>query len=89
MLKLILLIVIVLAVLWLARAGRRRVNPPAARPGPGAPSAREAMVSCTQCGLHLPKIFRKRPNSTARYRSVHVGHIIHVSEKSPLLFRHG
>jgi len=54
MLKLILLIVIVLAVLWLARAGRRRVNPPAARPGPGAPSAREAMVSCTQCGLHLP-----------------------------------
>ena len=54
MLKLILLIVIVLAVLCLARAGRRRVNPPAARPGPGAPSAREAMVSCAQCGLHLP-----------------------------------
>jgi len=36
------------------RPTRRRAAGPAARPGPGAPSAREAMVSCAQCGLHLP-----------------------------------
>src|SRR5882757_71696 len=45
-------------------------------------------VMIFKCSLHLHQILRERPNSTARYRGVHVGHVIHVSEKSPLLFRH-
>jgi len=53
MLKYLLLIAIVLAVLWIARTGRRRVNPPPGRRDAGN-GANEAMVACAQCGLHLP-----------------------------------
>lgn len=49
--KYLLLILIVLAVLWLARASRRRSAPP--RPQP--PGRGEAMVACAHCGVHLPR----------------------------------
>jgi uncharacterized protein len=50
--KYLLLIVIVLAVLWLARAGRSRG---AARPPSGTPPQPQAMVACAHCGVHLPR----------------------------------
>lgn len=49
--KYLLLIVIVLAVLWLARAGRGR----AARSKPQGPPPGETMVACVHCGVHLPR----------------------------------
>ncbi|HJW10275.1 MAG TPA: PP0621 family protein [Albitalea sp.] len=52
MAKILLLILVVLVVLWFARAGRGRVAPPKPR---AADSPRhEPMVSCAHCGLHLP-----------------------------------
>ncbi|HEV7912741.1 MAG TPA: PP0621 family protein [Albitalea sp.] len=51
--KYLLLIVIVLVVLWFARAGRRQA-PPAAR-GPAAEPAQQPMLACVHCGLHLPR----------------------------------
>lgn len=51
--KFIVLVVVVLAVLWLARSLRRHTRPDDA---PGAPPpAREAMIACSQCGVHLPR----------------------------------
>jgi uncharacterized protein len=52
MAKILLLILVVLGVLWFARAGRGRVAPPTPR-APDVP-LHEAMVSCAHCGLHLP-----------------------------------
>jgi uncharacterized protein len=49
---LVVLLVIVL-VIWLARASRRA--PPLRREGTKKPEALEDMVSCAQCGLHLPR----------------------------------
>lgn len=49
--KYLLLIVVVLAVLWLARAGRSRG---AERPPTGVP-APQTMVACAHCGVHLPR----------------------------------
>lgn len=50
--KYLLVILVVLAVLWLARAGRRRAAPPR-RPPP--PARGEPMVVCAHCGVHLPR----------------------------------
>ena len=50
--KYLLIVLIVLAVLWLARSGRR-VPPPASR-RPAEPT-QQAMLACAQCGLHLPR----------------------------------
>ena len=53
--KYLLLILIVLAVLWFARAGRRRVVPPRTRPDTAASPKQEPMLACAHCGLHLPR----------------------------------
>jgi uncharacterized protein len=62
MAKLVLLVVLVIVVVaWLR--GLRRVQPPREPEGgvppaqaPGAPRVEsEAMVSCAQCGVHLPR----------------------------------
>jgi uncharacterized protein len=52
--KLIVLLVVVFGVLWLARHARRGVQPP---PGdkPVGPQAKEVIVACSHCGLHLPR----------------------------------
>lgn len=49
-----LLLVVVLALVF-AMLARKRARPPAAKPAP-APKAATAlsMVTCAQCGLHLP-----------------------------------
>ncbi len=52
MIKYLLLILVVVGVLWLARTGRRRVEPP--KPRAADVPRHEAMVSCAHCGLHLP-----------------------------------
>ena len=52
--KYLLLILIVLAGLWIARAGRRRVAPPT-RPTAATPPQQEPMLACAHCGLHLPR----------------------------------
>ena len=55
--KFLLLIVLVLIVIWVMRAGPR-MNLPKAPPTPPAPPPHkdeELMLSCAQCGLHLPK----------------------------------
>ena len=50
--KHIILIAVVIAVMWLARSLRRRGR---ASDAPGTPPpAREAMIACSQCGVHLP-----------------------------------
>ena len=53
--KFLLLLLIVLAVVWLVRGARRRVEPPA---NPSAPppasTAAQPIVACAQCGVHLP-----------------------------------
>lgn len=55
--RLILLLVVVLGVIWLVRNLRKPTLPP--RPGPTtpprAPDRLEDMVSCEQCGVHLPR----------------------------------
>lgn len=52
--KLLVLIAVVVAVLWLARSLRR---PPQVPPTPRspAPGTHEEMVTCAQCGVHLPR----------------------------------
>jgi len=52
--KYLVLILVVIAVLWLVRASRRRVDAP--RPGPAAAESqkKETMLACAYCGLHLP-----------------------------------
>ena len=53
MVKFILLVLGLLLVYWLLKGYRRRVD----RAGPKTPPAvdGEAMVQCTQCGVHLPR----------------------------------
>jgi uncharacterized protein len=53
MFKLIVLVAVVLAVLWVMR-GKRPVVPPAAPPRPADPPQQQ-MLACAQCGLHLPQ----------------------------------
>ncbi|HEX6708199.1 MAG TPA: PP0621 family protein [Albitalea sp.] len=53
--KYLLVLLIVLAVLWLARSSRRPLPP---RPDPRqdpAPDRQQAIVACAHCGLHLPR----------------------------------
>jgi uncharacterized protein len=49
--KYLVLILVVLAVLWVAR-GKRPPAVPRQRPGP---TPNEPMLACAQCGLHLPR----------------------------------
>ena len=51
--KFALLILAVLALLWLLRGARQRVRPPVQKPGPAA--SPQPMLTCAQCGLHLPR----------------------------------
>ncbi len=51
--KFVLLVLVVLAVLWLARGGKRRVSQ--SDPARPPPIPQEEMVACSQCGLHLPR----------------------------------
>ena len=54
--KYLLLIVIVLAVLFIARAARQRVadKPPPRAPDP-ATEDEPMLLACAQCGTHLPR----------------------------------
>lgn len=55
--KFLLLAVIIALVIWFARRGRGRVQPPNTPKAPTAPDAADApqrMVACVQCGMHLP-----------------------------------
>lgn len=51
--KFIVLLVVILAVVWLARKGSRRAMSSGREKPPLPP--REDMVACGQCGLHLPR----------------------------------
>jgi uncharacterized protein len=54
--KYILLIAVVLGTIWLMRSLRKPKLPP--QPGatpPPSPALPEDMVSCLQCGVHLPR----------------------------------
>jgi uncharacterized protein len=58
--KFILLLAVVLGVIWLMRSLRKPKLPPEAGPEkkPAAPQEAgrpEEMVSCEQCGVHLPR----------------------------------
>lgn len=53
--KYLLLIVIVVAVLLIARAGQRRVADKAARRPAERPAGSEPMLTCAHCGTHLPR----------------------------------
>lgn len=54
--KYLLLIVIVVAVLLIARAGQRRVADKAARRADQPAGVAEPMLTCAHCGTHLPRI---------------------------------
>jgi uncharacterized protein len=51
--KYLVILLVVLAVLWLAR-NARRIPPPPTRPG-RPDGDRQTMLACAQCGLHLPR----------------------------------
>ena len=51
--KFIVILLVILVVVWLARSGSRRVTR-TDRSKPPLP-AREEIVACSQCGLHLPR----------------------------------
>ena len=52
--KFVLLILAVFLLLWMLRGGMRRaVRPP--RPDATPPTAPQAMLTCAQCGVHLPR----------------------------------
>lgn len=53
--KYLILILIIVAVLWLMRASRRRVPPPAPGPAADKSTQHEPMLACAHCGLHLPR----------------------------------
>lgn len=56
--KYILLLVVVLGTVWLMRTLRKPKLPPqpdATPPPAAAPALPEDMVSCAQCGVHLPR----------------------------------
>ena len=58
LIRVLLLLAVVVAVLWLARGGMRRDagrGDPASPSTPPARPQREEMVACRQCGLHLPR----------------------------------
>jgi len=52
--KFLLFLLAIVALLWLLKGSRRRVEPPAAS-RPNAPAQPQSMVSCAQCGVHLPQ----------------------------------
>lgn len=52
LIRVLLLLAVVLAVVWLVRGGRRRG---ALRDAPPPVPPQEEMVACSQCGLHLPR----------------------------------
>jgi uncharacterized protein len=53
LIRVLLLLAVVFAVVWLVRGGRRRG---ALRDAPPPPvPAQEEMVACSHCGLHLPR----------------------------------
>ena len=51
--KFLLLLIAVLVLFWLLRGSWRRMRPPPAPPSAGG--APQPMLSCAQCGLHLPR----------------------------------
>ena len=52
--KLLLLLIAVFVLLWMLRGSvRRSRRPPNA--GPSTPATPQSMLSCAQCGLHLPR----------------------------------
>lgn len=55
--KFLLLVGLFMAVVWLARGGRRNFPRDDAQPRPpvNAASSTEEMVACAHCGVHLPK----------------------------------
>lgn len=57
MFKIIFFVGLVALVFWVlgAKSRARRDPPPATPPTPAAPPQPQSMVSCAQCGLHLPR----------------------------------
>ena len=53
MTKLLIIVLVALAALWLARVLRARIGRGRARPKP--PVRSEDMPACAQCGVHLPR----------------------------------
>ena len=53
--KYLILIAVVIGVLWLARSLRRPPVSPTPKAPSASPSTSEEMVTCAQCGVHLPR----------------------------------
>ena len=53
--KLVLFAFAVLVLLWLLRGGARRAGPPSRPRADADASAPQAMLSCAQCGIHMPR----------------------------------
>ena len=50
--KYLLILLIVLALVWLARSNRSAAR---GTPRPAEPPRQQPMLACAQCGLHLPR----------------------------------
>ena len=50
--KFVLLAIVVVALVWMLRGGLRRAHPPRR---PSSSATPQAMLSCAQCGIHLPR----------------------------------
>lgn len=53
--KFVLFVIALLALLWLIKGTIARRVPPPRRDDAAAPPAPQPMVTCAQCGLHLPR----------------------------------
>ncbi len=53
--KYLLLVGLLVAVVWLIRAGRRGDSSASPRAGEPSEPSREAMVACEHCGVNLPQ----------------------------------
>jgi uncharacterized protein len=53
--KFVLFAFAVLVLLWLLRGGSRRVRPPSRPRADADVPAPQAMLSCAQCGIHMPR----------------------------------
>jgi uncharacterized protein len=53
--KYLVIVLVIVVVIWLARSATRRANVGRSSRAPTRPEEIEDMVTCTRCGVHLPR----------------------------------
>lgn len=77
MIKLLLLLAVVVLVVWWIRRLSRPDDPPAAKTRQATPIAREPILACAHCGVHVPQsealMLGDRPYCSEAHRRAHQG----------------